>query len=270
MPRIKSVLWDLDDTLVPTTITRHQAQQSMIDAVLASLPSSSETSSSQAFEMIERLVYLFGSSYYVKHISLLCSELTAASDIQQKLIETGYRTYRQVFWQLAPVEGAVQTLDLLRGQGLRLGLISNGLFPLQMQKLMHTRLKPFFDPDLIFISSHFYRQNNLPPINGEYDQEELTTSSELEIAWLKTGIEKPWPLMFDVALEHCNCPANQVIYVGNRISDIVPARLAGMWSVRVSAHSAIEAAALLSFERPDYTIDNVTDIFSVIHQIEKQ
>ncbi len=269
MAQIKAVFWDLDDTLITTTITRHRAQRAMISAVFAVLPSRSEITKDRAFEMVERLVQHFGSSYYVQHIRLLCRELTQDTGLQQNLFEIGCKTYRQAFWQITAVKGAANTLQALKDKNLQLGLASNGLYPLQMLKLSYAGLIPYFNPNLIFVSSQFYRQNNRPPLGQHESGEDVDTPERLEAAWLSSGIEKPWPLMLNNALEHCGCRPNQIIFVGNRTSDIVSAKLAGVWSVRVKAHSTPEPTTLLSIESPDFYIDSVADVFSVIDEVKK-
>ena len=267
MTEIKAVFWDLDDTLITTTIIRHQAQRAMISAVFAALPTKLEITKDRAFEMVERLVQHFGSSYYVQHIRLLCGELTLNPNLQQELIEIGRQAYRQTFWQISAIEGAINTLQALKGKKLQLGLASNGLYPLQMQKLTRVGLKPYFDPNLVFISSQFYRKKNHPPVGQHYSREDVDTPEGLEAAWLSSSIEKPWPLMLNHALERCQCQPNQAIFIGNRTSDIVSAKLVGVWSVHIKAHSTPEPAALLSIEEPDFFINSVADVFSVIDAV---
>ncbi len=139
-----------------------------------------------------------------------------------------------------------------------------------MQKLARTGLEEYFDRRMVFISSHYRRQFDLPPTNDRYSEEDLVDPVELESAWLKDRVEKPWPWMFGLALNACNCPARQVVYVGDRATDLVSARLAEVWSVQVNTHSIAETPTLLSIEEPNFSIDNVADIFSIINQIERQ
>ena len=122
---------------------------------------------------------------------------------------------------------------------------------------------------MVFISSHYHRQFDRPPTEGEYSQEDVSDPIELESAWLKNRVEKPWPWMFELALKACNCRANQTVYAGDRVTDFVSARLAGIWSVQVNSHSTAEPPALLSVEEPDFSVDSVAEIFSIINQIER-
>jgi FMN phosphatase YigB (HAD superfamily) len=269
MPKIIAVLWDLDDTLINTTDTRLRAQRHMVESILKVFPSTSLPNADAVVEKAERLARLFGSTYYVQHIPLLCHELITDPSDRQRLIEVGCRAFREAFWQIEPVEGAKQTLQGLREQGYKVGIVSNGLYPFQMQKLAQTGLEEYFDRPTIFISSHYRRQFDRPPGDDEYSEEELADPVELEFAWLKDRVEKPWPWMFGLALSAYDCTASNVIYVGDRVTDFVSARLAGIWSVRVNSHSTAEPLALLSIEEPDFSINTVTEIFTIINQIER-
>jgi FMN phosphatase YigB (HAD superfamily) len=269
MPKVVAVLWDLDDTLINTTVTRLRAQRHMADVILASFPFDSHLTTDEVIEKAERLAQLFGSTYYVQHIPLLCRELVTDPAACQSLIEIGCQTYREAFWQIEAVEGARETLRELKERGYKLGIVSNGLYPFQMQKLARTGLEKYFDRRMVFVSSHYHRQFDLPPTDNEYSREDLVDPVELESGWLKDRVEKPWPWMFGLALKACNCRADQAIYVGDRVTDIVGARLAGIWSVQVNADSSARPPALLSIEEPDSSTHYVTDIFSIINKIER-
>lgn len=269
MPKVVAVLWDLDDTLVNTTVTRLRAQRHMADAIMASFPFPSHLATDEIVEKAERLAQLFGSTYYVQHVSLLCRELVVESTARQRLIEIGCRAFREAFWQIEPVEGARETLIKLKERGHKLGIVSNGLYPFQMQKLAQTGLEEHFDKRMIFISSHFHRQFDLPLTSGYHSGENAVDPVELESAWLKDRVEKPWPWMFGPALKACNCPGSQAVYVGDRVTDFVSAKLAGVWSVQVNTNDTICPPALLSIEEPDFSVESLVDIFPVIDQIEE-
>jgi FMN phosphatase YigB (HAD superfamily) len=100
---------------------------------------------------------------------------------------------------------ALPCLTELRARGLRLGAAGN----------MHARHEEFLRPHADFVGS-----------------------SE------RWGVEKPDGVFFEHVVEGAGVPADEVLYVGDRVdNDVVPALAAGLHAVRVrrGAHAQVES-----------------------------
>ena len=85
---------------------------------------------------------------------------------------------------------------------------------------------------------------------------------DLVIASAETGVEKPDPRIFEIALERANCLAEDAVMVGDRIdNDILPAKKLGMKTIWVKQSFATYQ---LDSYIPDYTVQTLKDIISVL------
>jgi len=76
-------------------------------------------------------------------------------------------------------------------------------------------------------------------------------------AW--TGLEKPDPAIFDLALRHAGCAASEPVMIGDRLdNDIRPARLLGWRTMRVLQGPGRFQSPRDSWDEPDLTVANVT------------
>jgi FMN phosphatase YigB (HAD superfamily) len=102
---------------------------------------------------------------------------------------------------------ALPCLRALRARGLRLGAAGN----------MHAHHEEFLRPHVDFVGS-----------------------SE------RWGVQKPDAAFFAHVVEEAGAPAEEILYVGDRVdNDVVPARAAGLHAVRIrrGAHAQIESPA---------------------------
>jgi FMN phosphatase YigB (HAD superfamily) len=100
---------------------------------------------------------------------------------------------------------ALSCLTALRARGLRLGAAGN----------MHAHHEEFLRPHVDFVGS-----------------------SE------RWGVEKPNAGFFARVVEEAGAPAEEIVYVGDRVdNDVVPARAAGLHAVRIrrGAHAEVES-----------------------------
>lgn len=131
-----------------------------------------------------------------------------------------------------------QTMDRLKGMGLRLGLISN---------IISTSVAP-----------HFLE---------EYGIREYMDCVVLSSV---TGIRKPDPGIFRAAEAQLDLYPSELAYVGDTISrDVIGTRRAG-WKLMIqisSAASALRDKGLTGPEhRPDYKIEDLADIPAIIER----
>lgn len=93
-----------------------------------------------------------------------------------------------------PIEGVVETLDRLRGHGLRLAVVAN------------------WDCAL---SEHL-------------DRADLTRHFDVVVASARAGFAKPDPRIFELALSELGVPASRTLHVGDEPVDEEGARAAGL------------------------------------------
>jgi putative hydrolase of the HAD superfamily len=139
--------------------------------------------------MVELTPYKVWSEYIFEGYSVDAGNLEAASEELMYFLED--RFFERVFRPEVP-----SVLEAIQQQNLKIGLISNiccrNLVPVNLKKY---GISQYFDP--IVLSSEF-------------------------------GRRKPDPAIFHYAAQLANLPANECVYVGDRIArDIVGARLAG-------------------------------------------
>jgi FMN phosphatase YigB (HAD superfamily) len=120
---------------------------------------------------------------------------------------------------------ALPCLAVLRARGLRLGAAGN----------MHSHHEPFLRPQVDFVGS-----------------------SE------RWGVEKPDGGFFAHVIEEAGVPAEEILYVGDRVdNDVVPARAAGLEAVRIrrGAHARVES--------PDgiVTIGSLTELPEALERV---
>lgn len=127
-----------------------------------------------------------------------------------------------------------EELDILRGN-YKLGIVANQSEGLE-KRLCKYGIREYFD---IIVSS--------------YD----------------VGIEKPDPAIFRLAIEQSGCSPEETVMVGDRIdNDIVPAKKAGMRTVRIVKGTAAGQKPRSAEEEPDCTVFSITEVADAINKIE--
>jgi HAD superfamily hydrolase (TIGR01549 family) len=142
----------------------------------------------------------------------------------------------QAYW-LPEVE-THPTLARLRARGFRLGIISNAGDDADVQALVdQADLRPYFD---VVLSS------------------------------AGTGIRKPNPCLFEMALQTWGIPPAQALMVGDTLgADILGARNAGIYSVWVSRRADTPAnRAHADTIRPDAVIENLAELIGLLEGFE--
>ena len=144
MTRLKAVLFDIDDTLFPTTEfarrARRNAVRAMVDAGLA-------LDEGLVFRELEEVIAEF-SSNYEHHYDKLVRRLRVEGLTPRRtapIVAAGVAAYHDTkMREIAPFEDVPPLLDDLRDAGLRLGVITHGWSVKQAEKLVRLGLISFF------------------------------------------------------------------------------------------------------------------------------
>ncbi|HJP01722.1 MAG TPA: TIGR02253 family HAD-type hydrolase [Planctomycetota bacterium] len=234
MTRLKAVLFDIDDTLFPTTEFARRARRNAVRAMVdAGLTLDEEL----VFRELEEVIAEF-SSNYEHHYDKLVRRLRVEALTPRRtapIVAAGVAAYHDTkMREIAPFEDVPPLLDDLRDAGLRLGVITHGWSVKQAEKLVRLGLIPFFEADAIFISDQI-------------------------------GISKPNPKLYKVALEEMGLEGPEAMYVGdNPEHDIAPPRSLGMvavWSSRAARHTPQEAGV-----EPDHEVADFDELRTLLRE----
>ena len=236
---LRALLFDLGSTLIYFTGEPSEVFRYSLAALYASLQSAGISLERQAFlsEFQSRLeaYYAERESEFIEHTTayLLRSILAEsgyphpAEDIIRPALAAMYAVTQQ-YWQADP--DAATTLQALRQQGYRLGLVSNAADDADVQALV----------DKAALRRYF---------------EVILTSATL-------GIRKPNPRIFLHALDLLGFPAAQAAMVGDKLgADILGARNAGMFAIWFRRYADTPANEdHLDTIQPDATIDSLKEL----------
>lgn len=135
-----------------------------------------------------------------------------------------------------PFPDAAPVLEALKRRGFRLGVIANQA-PGSRERLAKWDLLQYFD---------------------------------VIVASAEAGVDKPDPAIFHMALEQASCRPENAIMVGDRLdNDIRPAKALGMTTVRMKKGLAIYMKPACEAEVPDYTVDSLSEMQSILCTIEQ-
>jgi putative hydrolase of the HAD superfamily len=210
---LQAVLFDLGSTLLYYDIpwlpeSFHEATLAMTAALAQAGLKLSQPDFTEAYEAREYSYYKerdtefleFASAYILRTVL----EDFGYPDVPEEVIHTALRAMyaiSQSHWQVE--EDTLPTLQTLKRQGYRLGIISNASDDRDVQTLVDkAQIRPFFD--FIIVSA-------------------------------AVGIRKPHPRIFRMALDHWNLAPSQVVMVGDTLgADILGAHNAGMRGIWIT------------------------------------
>jgi putative hydrolase of the HAD superfamily len=200
---LKSVLFDIDDTLFSTSDFAERARRNAIRSMIQyGLKMDEEAAYRELLEVIAEF-----SSNYESHLDKLLDRLPRERfypDVNPAILVAagvvGYHETKSI--ELRPFPDVITALRRLAKTRLRLGIVSAGLTTKQAEKLIRLGLYRFFRSDAIFISEQI-------------------------------GIGKPNPKLWQTACKAMGVPPEEVMYVGdNPTQDIDPCNSIGMVTVR--------------------------------------
>ena len=222
------VFFDVDDTLLDTSTFAQTARKAAIELMVDNgLPLDKD----EAYGVLKTIIRQKGSNYG-KHFNILTEVVLGHED--PMLVALGMITYHNVkIALLRPFAETIDTLIYLKGQGYRLGVISNGPTIKQWEKLVRLNVYSFFDA--------------------------VITSEEV-------GKKKPDKLIFDVALRKINGNPEKSIMIGNKFKeDALGAVNAGMSVILVNSDVTEEDRAYIRKEQLDITIvEDIGDVNTIL------
>jgi putative hydrolase of the HAD superfamily len=227
----KGVFFDIDDTLYDSTRLTTMARMNSIEAMIdAGLPIKDKE---EAYNLLESIITRYGSNYG-KHYDRLLEELKVGWN--PKIIASGVVAYeRTKVGYLRPFPKVLPTLLSLKKE-YKLGVISNGIAVKQWEKLIGLGLHHLFDV--------------------------VATSEEV-------GYEKPSVEIFKMAIGTVNLVPGECVMVGDRFdTDIVGARKAGLFAVRVKQGKFSDKEPSTEEEVPDAEINDISELPSLIGEYE--
>ncbi len=191
---IKAVLFDIDDTLFPSTEfaarARKNACRAMVEAGLHAAPT-------QAFDTLERIVSRKGSNYG-RHFDELCKKFGCKDS--DRVIAAGIVAYHNTKASIQPFPEAVRTLLALRDSGYVIAIASEGQKIKQWDKLIRLGLDCLFHD--VFVTN-------------------------------EKGAGKT-PAFYRTISKKLKIPPSKILMVGNNPKkDIEPAAAAGMKTARM-------------------------------------
>ena len=194
---MRAVLFDIDDTLYPTSAFAARARRRAVEAMVhAGL----QVPVDEAYAELMAVVREFSSNYGGHYDQLLkrLSDRLRPGVHPGIVIASGVCAYHATKEHLKAFPDALRCLDALSRTTLLRGVLTNGLTVKQSEKLVRLGLENAFSPGAIFIS------------------EEI-------------GVAKPHPRIFLTACERLGVEPGETLYVGDDpVRDVDPAHGAGL------------------------------------------
>jgi HAD superfamily hydrolase (TIGR01662 family) len=239
LSNLNVIFFDLGSTLIytrdPWPPIYEQADRALVDVLKhAGIPLDTSAFSSEFATFLDNYYAERGTSIIERTTLSLLNEILGKKGFQSLPEATlraaldGLYAVTQQNWYLE--EDAISTLEILRGRGLRLGMISNTSDDENVQQLVDRwGLRPYFDS--------------------------IVTSAGC-------GIRKPDERIFRLALEQFNVPPEQTVMVGDAPeADIIGANRMGMHSIWITRR----ITSLDSFPaQPDATVRVLSEIPAIL------
>ncbi len=232
---IRFVFFDLDDTLIDTTAAVKASYDAAVARLRAEVGAAGFTA--PGAEMERKLLSVFGSTLAPEFFLAWLYEAGVGDGLRQKLRGEVTAIFREHMATVPAYPEARAALEDLAAAGVGRGVITDGRVERQTEKLERSGLAPLVGP--VFISG------NYPPFCG-----------------------KPAQAMFVDALAAAAVPAAAVMFVGDRVHDVIGANLAGMVSTRLRRGWAKdeEPPEGVAAARACYTIYSLRELPDVIRR----
>jgi putative hydrolase of the HAD superfamily len=233
-PKLKAVLFDIDDTLFSTTEFSVRARR---DAVEAMRRYGLKVPAEELLRELNEAIAEFGSNFEHHFDKLLLrlprSRLRGVNwSLATAAAIVAYHDAK--FTRLTPFDDVVPALDRLSRTNLLLGVVTDGLEMKQAEKLIRLRVASYFPPQAIFISD-------------------------------RIGISKPNPKLFKRACEALEVAPEQTMYVGDHpVKDIDGANGAGLITILVNRQG--RHAGVVGATKAAHTIQDFGGLLKLIER----
>ncbi|MFN2529489.1 MAG: HAD family hydrolase [Candidatus Baltobacteraceae bacterium] len=228
---IEAVLFDLDDTLHDDTLAYKSAAEEVAWEIAAEHGVDALKLKSAYIAQAEGFWKQLDAAALTKKLEVIREELWGAALAHIGIDDAAlaqraaanYNRYRTKYFKLFP--GAVDLLRLLRGRGVKLGLVTNGFSVTHREKIALLQIGDYFDA--IFIAD-------------------------------EVGMIKPDPLLFAHACQKLERAPAVSAMVGDRYErDIRGAQKAGLYTVWMNVHGA---SLPPHAQAPDATVDTILEV----------
>jgi putative hydrolase of the HAD superfamily len=236
---IKFVYFDLDDTLVDTTTAVAAGFRAAVARLEEADAIPGGDDGGEAYNFIPGLLESFRSLFTREILAALLVEFGAEPSENEDLLTEAAGVFREeLLSTIRPFPGVTEMLAEFAKKNIGRGVLTDGRTDHQLAKLAAAGLDGALEPVII---------------SGDYPPFTM----------------KPSQLLFGDAARAVGFKPGEIAYVGDRTKDVVGANIAGMVSVRVLQGRANERPhePRLAVERPDYVIENVPALISVIENV---
>ena len=221
-------IFDIDDTLISTFGSYSVAQKEVAYIILQK---HTDHIKERGSNQLKYLAKAFGTGNIDCFLSAFFHELRLANLTPEISLSQAKDEYISIFdKELNTFPSIINYLKLLSQNSKSLFIASNGLTHKQLNKLKKFGLQKFFDQKNIFISEQF-------------------SSSE----------KKPSPVMLNkIFTENTALSKASAVYYGDRESDIIAAKLAGVRAALVCINKVKNYNNIqnLNLAKPDYILDS--------------
>jgi putative hydrolase of the HAD superfamily len=234
VPKLRAILFDVDDTLYSTTHFAALARQRAVEAMVRQgirLPVG------EVRRELDEVIAEFTSNYggHFDKLLLRLPERCWAGVNRALLIAAGVMAYHATKAELKPFPDVPPFLRRVHEHGeIMLGIITHGLEIKQAEKLLLLRLLQWINPSAIFISD-------------------------------QVGISKPNPKLYQRACAALGLDPREAMYIGdNPAHDIDPVNSLGMISVRIHRDNRFEG--LTGKTAPRFEIRSFEDLVPILSE----
>ena len=232
---IKVIFFDLDETLYDYGSVRKTANQRVAKLVEELGLTSSDVFiqtlrqiTKDFYEKYQGLPILFDRKIRFREIFKVLN-IDVREEIIIKLAE---EYWNFVYQHIKPYPDVVPVLEFLRNQGYKLGIISDGLIDVQLNRIKALKLEKYFDT--------------------------FTFSEEV-------GKNKPALEIFQLALKKANCSPSEAMMVGDNVkTDIAGANKVGMTSVWIRRGIFKDLKPDNQLETPNYIIYTLDELAHIL------
>ncbi len=237
--KIRAVFFDIDDTLFPSTRFAELARRNAINAMVeAGLDADPEL----VYKKLLAIIKKYGSNYE-RHFDALLKELHVGKS--PKLTAAGVAAYHNTKSTILPFPEVPRTLLNLRDRGYELYVASEGNSVKQWDKLIRLGLHNVFHD--VFVSEDI----------GESKSKRF----------------------FEKILARLHLDPRSTVMVGDKIEkDVIPAKSAGMFAVRITRERDLRRAQMRIFAAQklrdgkgpaDFEIKKMDELLAVLEKIER-
>ncbi len=237
MRKIRAVLFDLDDTLHDDTLAFTSAAEEVAQEIAAEHGIDALQLKAAYIAQAEGFWHRLSPEQVQVRMAHLREQLWESAlgsigirdgELTRRSAQRYYE-YRNKYFALYP--GALDLLRTLKGDGVKLGLVTNGFSETHLEKLAILRIAEYFDA--LFLPD-------------------------------RTGMVKPDPLLFAHACQKLGVAPAHSAMVGDRYDrDIAGAQQAGLFTVWVNVRRELLPPGA---RPPDVTVENIAEVARHLHR----